>query len=64
MGNIQDLGRRFGISMTLFSIGVVVGPPISGAIYTSTGGYRAVSYYAGKWTSKSRMYQTAIENNT
>lgn len=63
MSNIQDLGRRLGISMTLFSVGIVIGPPISGAVYTSTGGYKVVGYYAGKWTSKSRMYQTAIENH-
>ena len=48
MGDIQDLGRRLGLSMVFLSIGVVVGPPISGAIYTSTGGYEAVGYYAGK----------------
>ena len=52
MGSIQDLGRRLGISMTLFSIAIMIGPPISGAIYTSTGGYKAVGYYAGKRSSK------------
>ena len=55
MGGTQDLGRRLGIPMTLFSIGTVIGPPISGAIYTSTGGYKAVSYYAGERPSKGRM---------
>ena len=55
MGSIQDLGRRLGISMTFFSIGIVVGPPISGTIYTSTGGYEAVGYYAGKRSSRGRM---------
>ena len=56
MGDIQDLGRRLGISMALISIGVVVGPPISGAIYTSTGGYEAVGYYAGEYFSGGGVY--------
>lgn len=48
MGDIQNLGRRLGASMMSDSIAVAVGPPISGAIYTSTGGYKAAGYYAGE----------------
>lgn len=51
MGGNQDLGQRLGIPLTFLAIGVVLGPPISGAIYTSTGGFEAVGYYAGKCSS-------------
>lgn len=63
MGGIQDLGRRLGTSMAFLSVGVVVGPPISGAIYTSTGGFEAVGYYAGKRSSKGRMRSRAVIEN-
>lgn len=56
MGTIQDLGRRLGMSMAFFSVSVVVGPPISGAIYALTGGYEAVGYFAGKRSSKGGMH--------
>lgn len=47
MGTAHDVGRRVGMAMTIFAIGALAGPPISGAINASTGGYRAVGYYAG-----------------
>ncbi|KAL0946436.1 hypothetical protein HGRIS_012659 [Hohenbuehelia grisea] len=46
-GEIDDVGRRIGMSMTLAAAGALAGPPISGAINKATGGYRAVGYYAG-----------------
>jgi len=60
MGSIQDLGRRLGITMVFLAVGVVVGPPISGAIYASTGGYKAVGYYAGKRCSMRRGHGRVI----
>ncbi|KAL1743145.1 major facilitator superfamily domain-containing protein [Schizophyllum fasciatum] len=47
MGEIEDLGRRTGMALTFAACGALAGPPISGAIYGSTGGYEAVGYYAG-----------------
>ncbi|KAF8146847.1 major facilitator superfamily domain-containing protein [Mycena galopus ATCC 62051] len=47
LGDIADVGRRSGMAMTLTAIGAMAGPPISGAISTTAGGYRAVGYYAG-----------------
>ncbi|KAK7057637.1 MFS domain-containing protein [Favolaschia claudopus] len=47
LGEISDVGRRIGMSLTLTAIGALAGPPISGAISTSPGGFRAVGYYAG-----------------
>jgi hypothetical protein len=47
MGEIQDVGRRVGMSMTILAFGALAGPPISGAINNATGGYKAVGYYAG-----------------
>ncbi|KAJ7029992.1 major facilitator superfamily domain-containing protein [Mycena alexandri] len=47
LGDIEDMGRRSGMAMTLTAFGAVAGPPISGAINTATGGYTAVGYYAG-----------------
>lgn len=47
MGETNDVGRRFGMFMSILSIGALAGPPISGAISTATGGFRAVGYYAG-----------------
>ena len=46
-GNAEDVGRRLGMFMTIFSLGALAGPPISGAINTATGGFEAVGYYAG-----------------
>lgn len=47
MGDTADVGRRSGMYMTLLSFGALAGPPISGAINTATGGYKAVGIYAG-----------------
>jgi hypothetical protein len=48
MGVIEDIGRRMGTVMAFAALGALAGPPISGAINTSTGSIKAVSYYAGK----------------
>ncbi len=50
LGEISDVGRRTGMTM---SIAAVAGPPISGAIYTATGGFEAMGYYAGMRTGLS-----------
>ncbi|KAG8984519.1 hypothetical protein FRB95_005829 [Tulasnella sp. JGI-2019a] len=47
MGETSDIGRRTGMLFTVVAVGAVVGPPISGAIYTSSGGYNDVGIYAG-----------------
>ncbi|KAF8606219.1 MFS general substrate transporter [Ceratobasidium sp. AG-I] len=47
MGEMEDVGRRTGMLMTVVSVGAVAGPPISGAIRDSTGSFVAVGYYAG-----------------
>jgi len=43
--------------MTIMSFGALAGPPISGAINTSTGGYKDVGIYAGM--SKCRVAYNA-----
>ena len=47
MGDMADAGRRTGTAMTVVALGVIAGPPISGAIAQTTGGFKAVGYYAG-----------------
>jgi len=47
MGDMHDAGRRSGTALTSITLGAVAGPPISGAIAQATGGFKAVSYYAG-----------------
>ncbi|KAK0191452.1 major facilitator superfamily domain-containing protein [Armillaria mellea] len=47
LGEINDVGRRTGMTMSIAAFGAVAGPPISGAIYTATGGLEAMGYYAG-----------------
>jgi len=47
MGDMHDAGRRSGTALTTISLGAVAGPPISGVIAQATGGFKAVSYYAG-----------------
>ena len=47
MGDMDDAGRRTGTAMTVVALGVIAGPPISGAIAQTTGGFKAVGYYAG-----------------
>jgi len=46
-GETGDVGRRIGMFTTIFAVGALVGPPISGAIYVATGGFEAVGYFAG-----------------
>lgn len=46
-GETGDVGRRTGMYFTILSFGAVAGPPISGAINTATGSYKAVGIYAG-----------------
>lgn len=47
MGDTEDIGRRLGMFFMVSAMGAVAGPPISGAIYTATGGFAAVGYFAG-----------------
>lgn len=47
LGEISDVGRRTGMTMSIAALGAVAGPPISGAIYTATGSFEAMGYYAG-----------------
>lgn len=46
-GDTKDVGRRVGMFMSIFSLGALAGPPISGAINTATGGFEVAGYYAG-----------------
>ena len=46
-GEIEDVGRRVGVSLTILATGALAGPPISGAINNATGGFKVVGYYAG-----------------
>jgi len=47
LGDIEDVGRRAGMMMTITSFGSVGGPPISGALIQATGGFAATGYFAG-----------------
>jgi len=47
MGDMDDSGRRTGSFFTCVTVGAVAGPPISGAIAQSTGGFKVAGYYAG-----------------
>lgn len=49
MGSVNDIGRRTGMCMTILALGALAGPPISGAINTATGGFKAVGYFAGEY---------------
>jgi len=52
-GDSTDVGRRMGMNLTILSLGALAGPPISGAISKSTGGYAAVGIYAGPFSFSS-----------
>jgi len=52
MGKMEDAGRRVGMFMSLIGLGSIVGPPISGAIRTASGGFIATGYYAGKFMAR------------
>ncbi|KAH8825933.1 MFS general substrate transporter [Flagelloscypha sp. PMI_526] len=47
MGEIEDIGRRTGMVLSIAALGALAGPPISGAINHSTGNYKLVGVYAG-----------------
>ncbi|KAK7025062.1 MFS domain-containing protein [Favolaschia claudopus] len=47
LGDVADIGRRTGMALTIAAAGALAGPPISGAINTATGGFKAVGFYAG-----------------
>ncbi|KAJ7143190.1 hypothetical protein C8R43DRAFT_1238125 [Mycena crocata] len=47
MGDMSDVGRRTGTLFSILSLSALAGPPISGAIASATGDYKAVGYYAG-----------------
>jgi len=47
MGETGDVGRRTGMFFSILAIGALTGPPISGAIKSATGDFKAVGYYAG-----------------
>lgn len=47
LGESADVGRRTGMYFTVASLGSLAGPPISGAINHSTGGYADVGIFAG-----------------
>lgn len=47
MGPIGDVGLRIGMGLTVMTVGVVSGAPISGAILDSTGSFKNVGYYGG-----------------
>jgi len=47
MGDMSDVGRRTGTLFSILSLSALAGPPISGAIASATGNYKAVGYYAG-----------------
>ncbi|KAF8173184.1 MFS general substrate transporter [Mycena galopus ATCC 62051] len=47
MGDMSDVGRRTGTLFSILALSALAGPPISGAIASATGNYKAVGYYAG-----------------
>jgi len=51
MGEPWDVGRRTGMFMSISAVGALTGPPISGAIRSATGDFKAVGYYAGQFGS-------------
>ncbi|KDQ09190.1 hypothetical protein BOTBODRAFT_37275 [Botryobasidium botryosum FD-172 SS1] len=48
-----NLGQRTGMMFTIMAIGALVGPPISGAIHQSVGGFKDSAAYAGSMLSVS-----------
>ncbi|KAJ7809073.1 major facilitator superfamily domain-containing protein [Mycena olivaceomarginata] len=47
LGDVGDVGRRTGMALTIAAAGALACPPISGAIYSASGGFEVVGYYAG-----------------
>lgn len=54
MGSTQTVGLRVGMFFSILALGALAGPPISGAINSATGGYKAVGYWAGECCHESR----------
>ncbi|KAF9448295.1 MFS general substrate transporter [Macrolepiota fuliginosa MF-IS2] len=46
LGNEGDVGRRIGMYMTILAVGALVGPPCSGWIQQSSGGFEMVGIFA------------------
>jgi hypothetical protein len=46
-GGPEDVGRRVGMFLTCLAFGALSGPPISGAIRSASGGFKAVGYFSG-----------------
>lgn len=51
LGDSTDVGRRTGTFLTVISLCSLAGPPISGAIYHTMGGYSVAGIYAGRFFS-------------
>jgi hypothetical protein len=49
MGGEGDVGRRIGMYLTVVALGVLAGPPTSGAINARTGGFEMMGAYAGQY---------------
>ncbi|KAI8975863.1 MFS general substrate transporter [Trametes punicea] len=47
MGKTHDVGVRVGMSMTITAMGILAGPPISGAINDDTGGFKYTGVFGG-----------------
>jgi MFS transporter, MCT family, solute carrier family 16 (monocarboxylic acid transporters), member 10 len=47
-GDIADVGRRVGTATSIVAFGALIGTPTSGAVYSASGGFEAVGYYAGE----------------
>lgn len=60
LGATGDVGRRLGMFMSIFSLGALSGPPISGAINAASGGFEAVGYYAGGRSSNNHLIFTEL----
>lgn len=48
LGDTTSVGERTGLLFSCTALGALAGPPISGAIRSSTGNWESVGYYAGK----------------
>ncbi|PIL27934.1 MFS general substrate transporter [Ganoderma sinense ZZ0214-1] len=47
MGPVSEVGLRIGMGLTVVSIGVITGLPMSGAIHDGTGSFKDVGYVGG-----------------
>lgn len=63
MGNPHDVGTKVGMAMTIIAIGAISGPPISGAINTASGGYKAMGYYAGEFCARNTLFLVELRLN-